>query len=414
MTNSWVEHAIWWHVYPLGFLGADTTGADRRLEHRMPRLEPWFDHLTRLGANGLALGPIFDSGSHGYDTIDHFAIDPRLGDEADFAEFIEKAHARGIRVLLDGVFNHVGRGFAPLKRAEADAAAPENAWFRRAADGSFETFEGHDALVALNHDEPAVADYVVSVMNHWLALGADGWRLDAAYSTPAAFWRSVLPRVRAEHPHAYVFGEVLHGDYVEFVEASGLDSVTQYELWKAIWSSIESGNFFELDWALQRHAGFLETFVPYTFVGNHDVTRLADQVTDARHHAHALVVLMTVGGTPAVYYGDEIGLHGVKEERAGGDDAIRPAYPAAPTADWPGEEGREVFELHQRLIGVRRRHPWLHRATTNTLSLSNLGYVYEVSAGPGERLVVGLNLGDEPLVAAGVTVAPHDWVIVGE
>jgi cyclomaltodextrinase len=437
VTNSWVEHAIWWHVYPLGFLGADTTGADRAFEHRLPGLERWFDHLARLGANGLALGPIFDSASHGYDTIDHLRIDPRLGDEADFGHLVEAAHARGIRVLLDGVFNHVGRDFAALRRAEENPAAPENAWFRRAADGSFETFEGHDALVALNHDEPAVADYVVEVMNHWLARGADGWRLDAAYATPAAFWRRVLPRVRAEHPDAYVFGEVLHGDYPAFVEESGVDSVTQYELWKAIWSSIESGNFFELDWALQRHNDFLATFVPYTFVGNHDVTRIASQITDARHHAHALVALMAVGGTPAVYYGDEIGLRGVKEERIGGDDAIRPAFPSVP--EELGGEARAAFELHQRLIGVRRRHPWLHRATTHAVSLTNLGYVFESaaseelasgeSAAAQERLVVALNLADEPLdvesdaaalVEGGAdrregrwVVPPHGWVIVG-
>jgi cyclomaltodextrinase len=426
VTNSWTDHAIWWHVYPLGFLGADTTGADRSFAHRLPRLEAWFDHLTALGANGLALGPVFESASHGYDTLDHLRIDPRLGDESDFERLIDAAHQRGIRVLLDGVFNHVGRGFGALAAAEADPQAPENAWFRRSDDGPLLTFEGHDSLVALNHDEPAVADYVVSVMNHWLALGADGWRLDAAYATPAAFWKKVLPRVRAEHPEAYIFGEVLHGDYVAFVEESGVDSVTQYELWKAIWSSIETGNFFELDWALQRHDEFLAAFVPFTFVGNHDVTRIASQVTDARHHPHALVVLMTVGGTPAVYYGDEIALRGVKEERIGGDDAIRPAFPEVP-GQLSGEAS-EVFELHRRLIGLRRRHPWLHRATTRTVTLTNLGYVFEASA-EGERVVVALNLDDAPLrvetdaaaLLEGAAdhdggrwiVPPHGWAVFG-
>ena len=225
------------------------------------------------------------------------------------------------------------------------------------------TFEGHGALVALNHDEPAVADYVAGVMNHWLDAGADGWRLDAAYAVPAAFWAQVVPRVRARHPRAYLVGEVIHGDYPEFVAASGLDSVTQYELWKAIWSALNDHNLFELGHALGRHNGFLETFAPLTFVGNHDVTRLASRLEDDRHLAHALAVLLTVGGTPAIYYGDEQAFRGIKEERAGGDDEIRPAFPGGPDDLAPG--GWPIYRLHQDLIGLRRRHPWLHRAQTD-------------------------------------------------
>ena len=141
-------------------------------------------------------------------------------------------------MLLDGVFNHVGREFPAFVAAEA--GGPEAAWFRRGRRRcGWATFEGHDMLVALNHDEPAVADHVAAVMSHWLAAGADGWRLDAAYAVPPAFWARVLPRVRERHPDAYVVGEVIHGDYADFVEASGLDSVTQYELWKAIWSALD-------------------------------------------------------------------------------------------------------------------------------------------------------------------------------
>ena len=423
-TPDWTEHVIWWHVYPLGFVGADTTGENRAPTHTLLQLESWLDYLLALGANGLALGPVFRSSTHGYDTIDYFEIDPRLGTTADLEHLIEAAHSRGIRVMLDGVFNHVGREFAPLQTALNDPSAPESALFRHTDTGELEVFEGHGALVALDHANAGVAEYVGSVMRHWLERGIDAWRLDAAYSVPTEFWASVLPAVRERHPDVYILGEVLHGDYAGFVRDGGLDSVTQYELWQAIWHSIAEANFFELDWALQRHNEFLETFVPYTFVGNHDVTRIATQIADERHRAHALVLLFTLGGTPAVYYGDERGFEAVKEERVGGDDAIRPAYPAT-SAELAGEE---VYALHQELIGLRRRHAWLHAATSTKIDLGNTNYVFEVTAGD-DRIVVALNTGDDALrvdsaalgaqsqlLAGGadaLAVPPHGWAIFG-
>src|SRR3954447_17411473 len=306
---GWVQHAMWWQVYPLGFLGAEPTAIHGPPLHRLPRLVDWLDYAVELGASGLALGPVFASETHGYDTVDHLRIDPRLGTEADFDALVEAAHSRGLRVLLDGVFNHVGRSHPAFRAVlEQGPSAPSASWFRLTWPRPWEPgvqpeaadFEGHGALVALNHDEPAVADHVVEVMNHWLDRGADGWRLDAAYAVPTSFWATVLSRVRAKHPAAYLVGEVIQGDYAEFVTASTMDSVTQYELWKAIWSALNSANFFELSWALQRHDGFLDTFVPLTFVGNHDVTRIASRLSDERDLPLALAILLTVGGTPSV------------------------------------------------------------------------------------------------------------------
>lgn len=394
----WTEHVIWWHVYPLGFLGADATGQDRSPQPRLRRLVPWLDHLLSLGANGLALGPVFASQTHGYDTTDHLAVDPRLGTTEDLVHVIEEAHARGIRVMLDGVFNHVGREHPLVRAAEADPSGAAAAMLRRDHSGAMATFEGHGGLVALDHGNPEVATLVADVMNHWLDLGADAWRLDAAYAVPVPFWTRVLPQVRERHPDVYVVGEVLHGDYAQVVRDAGLDSVTQYELWQAVWHGLKEVNFFEIDWALRRHNGFLDTFVPYTFVGNHDVTRIASQIDDERHHPHALVLLMLLGGTPSVYYGDELGWRAVKETRFGGDDAIRPAYPDAPDellAGLPAEQA-EVLALHRELVGLRRRHPWLHRARSRTVSLANAAMVLEVAA-DDQRLLVALNLSDEPL-----------------
>jgi glycosidase len=439
--QNWVEHALWWHVYPLGFTGAESRACDRSgVVHRLGHVTAWLDYAVDLGASGLLLGPIFASSTHGYDTVDHFGIDQRLGDDTDFDALIEAAHSRGLRVILDGVFNHVGREFPAFQRVIAEGpAAPEAAWFRLSwpmtprpgAEPDYATFEGHRQLAALNHDEPAVADYVARVMSYWLRRGADGWRLDAAYAVPRRFWANVLSGVRADYPDAYLFGEVIHGDYAGFVRETGVDAVTQYELWKAIWSALNDRNFFELGWALDRHNSWLDAFVPLTFVGNHDVTRIASQLADERHLPHALVILLTCGGTPSIYSGDEQAFRGVKEHRAGGDDAIRPAFPASPADLAPF--GWPIFRLHQDLIGMRRRHPWLHKARTRALDLGNTHFIYEASH-EGHRLVVALNLEDSPVtrsipyicvVVAGhaicdqarplqpqITLSPHGWAIL--
>ncbi|BBZ33514.1 alpha-amylase family glycosyl hydrolase [Mycolicibacterium confluentis] len=429
---GWVEHALWWQVYPLGFVGAFPAATPPTPdEHRLRRVTAWLDHAVTLGASGIALGPVFASRTHGYDTTDHFQIDPRLGDDTDFDDLIDQAHRRGLRVLLDGVFNHVGVDFAQHVAAlagDADAAR----WFV-GRPGGFRTFEGHGELITLNHRSDVVADHVTEVMAHWLDRGADGWRLDAAYAVPQQFWSRVLPRVRDRHPDAWFVAEVIHGDYAAMVDAAGFDSVTQYELWKAIWSGLNDRNFHELDWALQRHNDFLDTFVPLTFIGNHDVTRIATQLDDARHVTHALVLLMTTGGVPSIYAGDEFGFGGLKEERVGGDDAIRPEFAAPPLP--VDDAGAATFGLHQFLIGLRRRHPWLHRARTTALRLDNQHYVYETRHGE-DALIVALNLTDdalslrlsdvdrgEALMLAGTaappeqvvteaSVPPHGWLVL--
>ncbi|MEZ5184911.1 MAG: alpha-amylase family protein [Candidatus Nanopelagicales bacterium] len=429
--TDWIEHAIWWQVFPLGFVGAELEALPEGApaEHRLPRLIGWLDYLIDLGASGLALGPVFASQAHGYETTDYYSIDTRLGTEQDLLRVIDEAHERGIKVMLDGVFNHVGDQFPRFQQALAGDETSRR-WFHLYPqdDGrvEYEHFEGHRQLVTLNHFEQLVVDFVVDVMCHWLDRGIDGWRLDAAYSVPIEFWSKVLPQVHARHPHAYIVGEVIHGDYVSFVREGGMDAVTQYELWKAIWSSMNDANFHELAWSLQRHDEFLDVFSPLTFISNHDVTRIASRLQDERHVGHALAILMTVGGTPSIYYGDEQAFRGLKEERYGGDDEIRPEFP-----DSPGELaafGWPTYRLHQEIIGVRRRHPWLHRARVHTDNKSDQCLVYTASA-EGHWLKTALSVSDAPVTLAvpgatkllagdatlngeAVELPAHGWAIV--
>lgn len=389
-SSTLVEHSIWWHVYPLGACGAPIrpeegrTPGDWPLEHRLPRLEAWLDHVIELGCSGLLLGPVFASVAHGYDTLDHFRIDPRLGDDADWDHFVEECRSRGLTILLDGVFNHVSThhawvdGDGPVKRV----------------DGAPVPWEGHGELSELDHSDECTAWFVIDVMRHWLDRGAAGWRLDVAYAVPDEFWQMVLGRVRDTHPDALFLGEVIHGDYPQIAHDATLDSVTQYELWKAIWSSLADRNFFELAHALERHDEFSRRMVTQTFVGNHDVTRIATRVGDTGA-ALAATVLFTVPGMPSIYYGDEQAFRGEKTDTISGDDAVRPPLPATPedmlpTGDW-------LEDIHKALIGLRRRHPWLTRGRLQVDATTNTSLDYHVHTDE-HRLDVHLDLEATPHV----------------
>ena len=416
---AWVEHGIWWHVYPLGATGAPIRPAGPADGAPAPRLESlvaWLDYLVDLGASGLALGPIFEASTHGYDTTDHFRIDPRLGDDAVFDRLAEACRDRGVALMLDGVLNHVGTAH-PLFRAAVAGGGERRLFYFDDADGSsgppapgpgYAVFEGHEGLAVLNHDSDEVADLAVSVLSHWLGRGASAWRLDAAYAVPPSFWARVLPRVRSEFPDAWFVGEVIHGDYRGIVERSSMDSLTQYELWKAIWSCLLDENFFELDWCLNRHNAFLDAFVPLTFVGNHDVTRLASRIGDAKA-ALAVTILLTVGGIPSIYYGDEQAFRGVKTDRPGGDDEVRPVLPPGPEGLSP--LGDWLYRWHQALIGLRRRHPWLAGARTERMALENRFMEYDAVGGEGRRIRVRLSL--DPVLRVEVE-APGEPVLVME
>jgi cyclomaltodextrinase len=444
----WWANAVCWQVYPLGFCGAPThretpPGPDEPVVHRLPRLRGWLDHLVSLGANVLLLNPIFDSLSHGYDTLDHRRIDPRLGDEADLDDLVAACHAKGVRVVLDGVFNHLSSDHRLVRRAVAAGPGSQDGAWIRWSDAHPYGFEGNADLVELDLTTPAVQDEIVSIMCHWLDRGIDGWRLDAMYAADPHAWGQILARVRTEHPEAWILGEVIHGDHAEIVEASTADSLTQYELWKAIWSSLRDGNLFELAHALGRHEQFLEAgTLPMTFLGNHDTTRIASQLPDGRDLAVAVALLALLPGIPCIYAGDEFGAVGVKEDRPGGDDAVRPVFPDRPAEMLDGLDATEqdaartgagtdfpplqllkptaaprLLEVHQRLFALRRRIPWpadarvevpadaLTNTTAQILLRPRAGHSGNGDGRSADAVVLCVNLEDAPVpVPAGALI----------
>jgi cyclomaltodextrinase len=412
MTN-FSESAILWQVFPLGALGAPDTnpevdGRDHTPVRTLADLIPWLDHAIRVGANVLSLGPIFHSYSHGYDTIDFYRIDPRLGTMNDFKALADAAHERGMKIILDGVFNHVGSRHEMVQSLRegpdsqyAECLLPNWDGWQEGELPDYHCFEGHTGLATLNHQNSIVRRKIAEVMNYWLEQGADGWRLDAAYSMDPHVWQDILPEVRGQHPDVWIVAEVIHGDYPQLVEDSGWDSLTQYELWKATWSALNDQNFFELDWTLQRHNEFLDQFLPQTFIGNHDVTRIASKLETEDDVGLAVAVLMTTGGIPSIYYGDEIGFTGVKEERLGGDDAIRQPLPDSPQGQLDSSRAGRFFHWYSSLSSLRRQHPWLWHARTKIVELENEVMRY-VSFNPNghEAITVVMNLSDKEL--------PHD------
>lgn len=386
---QWADTAVWYAIYPLGFVGAPPSlpgmldgdeCAYQRGFHRLRQVIGWLDHLIELGCNGLLLGPIFASQTHGYDTIDYFAIDPRLGDENDFDDLVAACRKRGIRLMLDGVFNHVGHTHPAFREGLTNPQSDYSEWFffqRENDPTTWLNFEGSDNLVRLNHAHQPVRDYIYRIMSYWLGKGIDAWRLDAAYAIDPHMWADLLPRLREQFPESLFMAEVIHADCAD-IERSTVDSMTAYELWKAIWSSIKDRNFFELDWTLKRHNEIADILVPLTFVSNHDVTRITSQI-GVPGAVVSLAILATVPGMPAIYYGDEGGIYGIKYDRPGGDDEIRPALPADPT-QWVMPHP-ELLGHHQSLIGLRRRNPWLVDARLTTQELTNTHMRYKAENG---------------------------------
>jgi glycosidase len=343
--HGWAADAVFYHVYPLGLCGAPATNdfSSEPVE-RLAKLTGWLAHIRDLGCNALLLGPVFESSAHGYDTADYWHVDRRLGTDETLRSLVESCHAAGLRVVLDGVFNHVGRDFWAFRDVLAKGpASPFAGWFAglsfegRSPYGdrfSYEGWAGHFDLVKLNLAHPEVRAHLLDAVRSWiLDFDIDGLRLDAADSVNLGFLRELSAWCRSIQPDFWLVGEVVHGDYRRWANAETLDSVTNYEAYKGLWSSLADHNYFEIAHSLEREfgsGGLYEGLALYNFVDNHDQDRVAGKLGETRLLYPLYLLLFTMPGIPSIYYGSEWGL---QAKRLPGDDG--PVRPALSLEDGP-------------------------------------------------------------------------------
>jgi glycosidase len=403
---AWFDEAMFYHIYPLGLAGApkenDGAGPGKG-PARMEKLTPWLDHARELGCNAVYLGPVFESMTHGYDTVDYGRVDSRLGANADLAKLVAHAHDLGMRVILDGVFNHVGRDhFAVRDLLEHREGARYAGWIRDVnfwgnnsyGDGlSYGTWGGYDALVRLDLRNPEVRGYLLDTVRSWVAeYDIDGLRLDAADQLEWDFLRELKALAREVKPDFWLMGEVIHGEYNRWVGPDLLDSVTNYALNKGLWSGHNDHNYFEIAHTEKRLAdmGGGRPLALYNFADNHDVDRVAAKLADKAHLKHVYALIYTLPGCASVYYGSEFGLDQARTSTS--DTMLRPELDLADYADCFEEE--TLASYLRQLAELRAEHPALSYGTFRDAALTCDAYAYERACG-NDRAYVCLNNRDE-------------------
>lgn len=397
----WFNKSVIYQIYPLGFCGAPERN-DGVLVPRIKKVSEFIAHLVKLNIDAVYFCPVFESSAHGYDTKDYSKIDVRLGTNEDFKEVCDKLHKNGIRIILDGVFNHVGRDFFAFRDVkEKRYNSPYKDWFYISFDGNscyddgfwYEGWEGHFELVKLNLDNPEVRKHLLDNVGEWMDYyHIDGLRLDVAYMLNRQFMKELRSFCLAKNPEFFLAGEMIHGNYNDIVNDEMLHSATNYECFKGIYSSFNCMNMFEIGHSLIRQFG-QENWCLYrgkhlvSFVDNHDVTRISSNLTNKNHIIPAFGVLMAMPGIPTVYYGSEWGIEGRKED---GDSALRPAV------DKPQEN--EITEFLRRAIKVHREEKCLYDGSFEILHMTNKQLVFQ-RACEGERVIVLINADEVEYVA---------------
>lgn len=391
-----------YHIYPLGFCDAPREN-DGVVTDRIKKIAEWAPYIASLGAGGVYLGPVFESGTHGYDTTDYRKIDARLGTNENFVHVCRTLHENGLGIILDGVFNHVGRDFFAFRDVrEKKWDSPYKDWFHISFDGNsayddgfwYEGWEGHFELVKLNLGNPDVRNYLINSVRGWIAdYDIDGLRLDVAYMLDGGFMRELAEACRSIKNDFFLVGEMIHGDYNRLLGT--LDSVTNYECYKGLYSAFNSMNMFEVGHSLTRQFGS-DSWCLYrgrhlaSFADNHDVTRIASILTRKEHLVPLYGLLFGMPGIPFVYYGSEWGAEGRKEN---GDDALRPSF------DAPVKN--TLSESVSRFIKARRDTPELSYGGFKIIHMTNRQLVFERNYN-GESTVIAVNADEE-----GYSLPPH-------
>jgi glycosidase len=401
MTPHWSFDSIFYHIYPLGLTGApENNDRSQPPVARLEQLHGWIGHLKELGVNALYLGPLFESTAHGYDTADYYHVDRRLGTDETLARLSAALHANGIRLVLDAVFNHVGRNFWAFRDVQQRGwNSPYRDWFHNLRfDGrspygdpfSYEGWGGHYSLVKLNLGHPAVREHLLGAVAQWIeAFNIDGLRLDAADVIDPDFLQALAGFCKARRPDFWLLGEIVHGDYRRLANPQMLDSVTNYECYKSLYSSLAEVNYFEVAYALNRQfgAGGLYQGLPlYAFVDNHDVNRVASNLPNPAHLYPLYCLLFTMPGVPSIYYGSEWGLRG--KRTVSNDRPLRPALDLEQLRS--NNPQPELAAAIGRLARLRQATPALRYGSYQQLHVSPAQFAFARRV-DGQQVVVLLN-----------------------
>ena len=405
---AWYDEAIFYHIYPLGMTGAPKQNTYGEPEHRLNTLLPFVSQIKKLGFNALYIGPLFESVGHGYETTDYKKLDTRLGTNKDLTDFVAECHKQGIRVVLDGVFNHTGRDFFAFKdiRQHREASIYKD-WYcnvnfcgnNEYNDGfSYDNWGGYNLLAKLNQHSSDVRDYICDVVRFWVnEFDIDGIRLDAADVLEFDYMQMLRQVANEVKPDFWLMGEVIHGDYVRWVNGDTLHSVTNYHLHKALYSGHNDHNYFEIAHTVKRlyemggnrPAGLKL----YNFVDNHDVERIYTKLSVKSHFVPVHILLYTLPGIPSVYYGSEFGIDGKKQY--GSDDSLRPAVSYEQYINATACSG--FTNLISRLGEIRFETKALSYGDYKELFLTNRQYAFE-RCFDGQRVLVTVNNDDNDFV----------------
>lgn len=397
----WAYESVFYQIYPLGFCGAPFEN-DGVLTPRIRKVIDWIPHIKNLGANAIYFSPVFESDTHGYNTRDFRKIDVRLGTNEDFADVCQALHKEGIKVVLDGVFNHVGRGFWAFQDVlEKRWDSPYKDWFHISFDGNsnyndglwYEGWEGNYDLVKLNLCHPDVKQHIFDSIRSWVEeFDIDGLRLDVAYCLDENFVRELRAFCDSLKPDFFLVGEMLHGDYNRLMNDSMLHSATNYECYKGLFSSFNSMNMFEIIHSLLRQFG-PENWTLYRgkhllcFVDNHDVSRIASNLTNEQHLPLIYALCFGMPGIPCVYYGSE---WGAKANKSEGDPALRACF------DAPVEN--DLTAWISKLAAAKKASNALNYGDFRSVVLTNRQCIFERKT-DSERVLVAINADNVPYTA---------------
>lgn len=331
-NKMWAEKSNFYHLYPLGLCSTQEKNCfDGNVQHNLFKIEEQIEHIKNLGINAIYFGPLFESTAHGYDTADYYKIDARLGDSKDFTNLGKKLHQNGIKYIVDGVFNHVGRDFWAFKDVQQNR---QNSiycdWFfldwnsnNAYNDGfSYIDWEGCNDLVKLNLKNYYVKEHLFNAIKYWVeTFDIDGLRLDVAYCLDEDFMKELHNFAKSLKPDFWLLGEAVHGDYNNIANPEMLDSVTNYECYKGLYSSFNDKNMFEIAHSVKRQENLYQGKHLYSFLDNHDVSRIASSLNDKNNLKFVYSLMFTLPGVPSIYYQSEFGIEG---QKSNGDKCLRP------------------------------------------------------------------------------------------